>query len=177
MKKNITIAFLLIPCLIFSQTKRVALNKYFSYYHLSVDSAETPNLYYQVYNWIGAKYKYSGDTKKGIDCSGFTTEIYKHVYCIELTGGSGDIYKHVTPINKMDLKEGDLVFFKIYKGRISHVGIFLGKNKFVHATTQHGVIISDLNEDYYKKYYFKAGRIINQHQPNDNNSYTYGKAN
>ena len=74
-------------------------------------------------------------------------------------GGSKDLWPTVKPIEKNELIEGDILFFKIKKGQISHVGVYLGNNKFAHASVQSGVIISDLNEDYYKKYFFKGGRV------------------
>lgn len=159
MIRRIVVVLLLCPLGIFSQTKEQSVNQYFSAHNLKVDTAHTPYLYYEVYNWIGAKYRYSGNNQKGIDCSGFATEMYKSVYCIQLTGGSRDIYKQVEPISKKKLQEGDLVFFKIRKGKISHVGVYLANNKFAHATTKTGVTISDLNEPYYKKYFFKGGRM------------------
>jgi len=168
MKLRITIILLLVPLLICAQTRRqkrkakaqkVALEQYYSSYSLKPDSALAPYLYYQVYEWIGTRYKYSGSSKKGIDCSGFVSEMYRNVYCINLSGGSSDIWTKVVPVEKSDLKEGDILFFKIKKGRISHVGIFLGNNKFAHASVQTGVMINDLDEDYYKKYFFKGGRI------------------
>ncbi len=82
------------------------------------------------------------------------------VYCINLSGGSTDIWTQVKPIEKSDLQEGDILFFKIKKGKISHVGIYLGNNKFAHASVAEGVIISDLDEAYYKKYFYKGGRIL-----------------
>lgn len=160
MKKNTTLIFLLLSGLVFSQTKHKSIVQYYSSRTININSIQTPYLYYQIYNWVGVKYRYSGNTKKGIDCSGFVTEIYKNVYCIQLEGGSRNIFKHVTTtISKNNLKEGDLVFFKIRKGRISHVGIYLAHNKFAHATTKTGVTISDLNDDYYKKYFYKGGRL------------------
>ncbi|MCB0380115.1 MAG: C40 family peptidase, partial [Flavobacteriales bacterium] len=61
--------------------------------------------------------------------------------------------------NREDLIEGDLVFFNIYKNQISHVGLYLQDGNFIHASTRSGVIISNLNEDYYNKYYFSGGRF------------------
>jgi lipoprotein Spr len=168
MKIRISLILLLFPLLIFGQTKRQkkkikakkqAFDQYYSFNSLQPDSTVTPYLYYQVYDWIGTKYKYSGCTKNGIDCSGFVSELYRNVYCIDLPGGSSDIWSKVNPIEKSDLMEGDILFFKIKKGQISHVGIFLGNNKFAHASVKKGVMISDLEEEYYKKYFFKGGRI------------------
>jgi lipoprotein Spr len=62
------------------------------------------------------------------------------------------------PVPRQALQEGDMVFFKIKRNRISHIGLYLGSHKFLHATTRAGVIISDLDEPYYRKRYFGAGR-------------------
>ncbi len=168
MKLRITIILLLLPVLLCAQTRKqkrkararkTAITQYYSEYSLKPDSAISPYLYYQVYDWIGTRYKYSGETKKGIDCSGFVCEIYKNVYCIELSGSSANIWTKVSPVEKNDLREGDILFFKIKKGRISHVGVFLGNNKFAHASVKKGVIISDLNETYYKNSFYKGGRV------------------
>lgn len=141
--------------------KRVnEVEAFFNTKSLSLDSASTPYLYYKIFEWLGTKYAYAGETKKGIDCSGFVSEMYQHVYCIKLSGGSRDIFPVTSPLEKGELKEGDLVFFKIKKGQISHVGIYLGNNKFAHASVNSGVIVSDLDEEYYKRYFYKGGRII-----------------
>lgn len=169
MKLRIIILLILFPLLISAQTKnqkrkkakikKAAMVQYYSNYSLKPDSAITPYLYYQVYDWVGTTYKYSGNTKKGIDCSGFVCEMYKNVFCTELTGGSKDIWTQVILVEKQELKEGDLLFFKIKKGSISHVGIYLGNNKFAHASVKHGVMINDLDELYYKNSFYKGGRL------------------
>jgi len=170
MKLKIALIFLLIPFIVFSQSRRgkksvfpkfqkPSIAAYYSTYSLQPDSAATPYLYYQVYDWVGTRYRYSGRNKKGIDCSGFVTEMYKNAYCIQLSGGSRDIWTNVQPIEKEELKEGDILFFEIRKGQISHVGIYLGNDKFAHAAVNTGVTISDLNEDYYKKCFYKGGRL------------------
>jgi lipoprotein Spr len=65
----------------------------------------------------------------------------------------------VKPLKKSQLREGDLVFFKIRKRRVSHVGVYLSHNRFIHASVHDGVVISDLDEPYYKKYFFKGGKV------------------
>ncbi len=127
---------------------------------ISIDTNSNLGLYYQTYNWLGTRYRFGGTSKKGIDCSGFTRMIYQSVYQIELARDSRSMYKMVSPILKSDLREGDLVFFNISRGQISHVGVYLGNHKFVHASTQRGVIISDLREGYYKRYFYRGGRLI-----------------
>lgn len=125
----------------------------------TIDYISNPRLFQSIGDWIGTPYKYSGESEKGIDCSGFVCRMMKDSYRILLTGSAKDIYRKIKPIKKTELREGDLVFFKIKKGKISHVGIYLGQNKFAHASTKSGVTISDLSEPYYSKYFYQAGRI------------------
>ncbi len=114
-------------------------------------------------SWYGTKYKYGGDTRDGVDCSGFTKAFMASFYNVNLTRNSADMYDKSTHIKKKKkLTQGDLVFFKTNgaKGGITHVGIYLCNNKFVHASTTSGVIISDLDEDYYKTRYAGGGRVV-----------------
>ncbi len=143
-----------------SEQEQLALCfKYSNELGFDLESVTNPHLYEYVNEWLGTPYRYSGESKNGIDCSGLVCELYKSAYQKILTGSAIDIYEKSEPVKKENLKEGDLVFFKIRKGRISHVGIYLGSNKFAHASTSRGVIISDLDEPYYKKYYYKGGRL------------------
>src|SRR5205085_10927280 len=93
-----------------------------------------------------------------IDCSAFTQTLLHNVYGVEVSRTAHEQYSSSTHINAGDLSEGDLVFFKSGK-TISHVGLYLGNNKFVHASTSFGVMISDLNESYWSKKYAGAGRV------------------
>jgi lipoprotein Spr len=124
-----------------------------------VQSLPDTDMYKTIYEWLGTPYRYSGESKDGIDCSGFVCMLYKRSFDLTLAQSAAEIYKEVKPVKKSALKEGDLVFFKIKKKRISHVGVYVGNNKFAHASVQNGVIISDLDEPYYKKYFYKGGRI------------------
>jgi lipoprotein Spr len=124
------------------------------------DSIREPALYLAIEPWLGVPYQYAGKSKKGIDCSGFSSVIYNQVYCTPLSGGSHDIFKRVDMVEKSDLQEGDLVFFRINpKYTVSHVGVYLGEGRFAHASVKKGVIVSHLDEPYYKKYFKSGGRI------------------
>jgi len=124
-----------------------------------VNSISCEGLYETVADWLGTPYVYSGKSSRGIDCSGFVTMLYNKVYNNPLTGNAAELYQKVAHIKMKDLREGDLVFFRIRQSRISHVGVYLGDNKFAHASRTNGVIISDLSSPYYKKYFVKGGKV------------------
>ena len=112
-----------------------------------------------IQDWIGVPYKYGGLSKRGIDCSGFTLTIYSEVYNYKLPRTALDQFKTGRKINASLLTEGDLVFFRGVRGTgIDHVGIYLENNKFIHASTSAGVIISDLSEKYYNTRFVGACR-------------------
>ena len=109
--------------------------------------------------WLGTPYRYGGNTRKGVDCSGFVNAVYLSVYHIQLPRTSKDIYARCKKISRGDLREGDLVFFD-YEGKgVSHVGLYLSNGQYVHASTSKGVVISDLDNAFSKKKYVGAGRI------------------
>ncbi|MBC7413106.1 MAG: C40 family peptidase [Bacteroidia bacterium] len=113
--------------------------------------------------WHRTRYQMGGNTKRGIDCSHFTAVVYKNTYGKILTGSARDYYANVdtTFTSPLELKAGDMVFFNINGRSLSHVGVYLGNNEFVHATVHLGVIKSNLNEHYYTKYYKGGGRFKN----------------
>ena len=127
---------------------------------VAVDATSNIKLYKFIYEWIGTTYRFGGNTKKGIDCSAFTKAIYDKVFNTTILRNSRDIFSMVNPLPKDELKEGDLVFFKIKSRSITHIGIYLGDSRFAHASSTRGVVISDLNEPYYSRYFYKGGRII-----------------
>ncbi|MDD2412621.1 MAG: NlpC/P60 family protein [Bacteroidales bacterium] len=126
-----------------------------------VIKAENDALNKAVNFWLGTPHKNGGCNKSGIDCSCLVMSIYKEVYGIDLYRSSIDIQKNVFFVNKSELKEGDILFFKTTSAdRVTHVGIYLKNDEFVHTSTSKGVIISNLNEAYYQRTFFKAGRHL-----------------
>ena len=124
-------------------------------------NTDNPRLYTEIYQWYRTRYHYGGNSSKGIDCSHFVNMLYTKIYGIQLNGSAASIF----PLCKVvkggfdEAVEGDLVFFKINKKRISHVAIYLQHGKFAHATTQAGVIISDITEPYYNRHFYKIARM------------------
>jgi lipoprotein Spr len=125
---------------------------------VEVEKIKNDKLFEYITQWWAVPYRIGGTGMNGIDCSGFVKGIIQNTYQIELPRTSREQADFSTSISKDELTEGDLVFFNT-GGGISHVGMYLNNNKFVHASTSSGVIISDLNETYWKKRFVKAGRI------------------
>jgi lipoprotein Spr len=126
---------------------------------VALSATSNMKLFHFVYDWIGTPYRFGGSSRKGIDCSAFTKELYSQVFNMDIERSSRDIFSMVSPVRKDDLQEGDLVFFKIHSRRISHVGIYLGNNRFAHASSR-GVAISSLDDAYYKRYFYRGGRML-----------------
>ncbi len=107
--------------------------------------------------WFGTPYRYGGSTKTGIDCSAFMQTLYAGLYGITLPRVAKDQHKTAKAISRTEIREGDLVFFNT-TGGVSHVGMYLQNNKFVHAASG-GVMISDLYDEYWMKRFIGVGRI------------------
>lgn len=128
---------------------------------LGMTNGEIKNskLYSFVTEWYGTPYKYGGCAKSGVDCSCFTDILYETVYGRKTARSSSEIMKACDKVNAEKIREGDLVFFITNGKSVSHVGVYLKKDFFVHSSTGKGVIISSLNEAYYKKNFYSAGRL------------------
>lgn len=126
---------------------------------LSSKQVQSSKLYSFIDDWYGTPYKYSGCQKTGIDCSCFTNLLYDKVYNKKIARSSADMFKACDQISVEDAVTGDLVFFKIGGNTISHVGVYIKNKLFVHASNSKGVIINSLDEAYYKKYFFSAGKM------------------
>lgn len=110
--------------------------------------------------WWGTKYCMGGSTDNCIDCSAFTQILLRDVWSVNLPRTSQEQYNYAEKVELEDIREGDLVFFNTSGRDISHVGVYLLNNKFVHAATSGGVMISDLNDKYWQPKFRGAGRVI-----------------
>ena len=110
--------------------------------------------------WLGAKYVYGAASKKQTDCSGFVMQVYKGYYNIALDHNASSMFKdnRGSSVSRGGLREGDLVFFGSF-WKIDHVGIYLSGDRFIHASTSKGVIISPMNDKYWGGKYQGARRF------------------
>lgn len=129
---------------------------------LGVSSKELNNasLYQLIHEWMGAPHRLGGQNKNGIDCSAFVNMAMKEIYGKNLPRTAALMADQVKRKYERQLQEGDLVFFSFGKRQIDHVGIYLANGKFVHVSTSKGVIISRLQDEWYYKYFQRAGPIL-----------------
>lgn len=132
--------------------------KYAQILNRDVEAVSNTELYGFIEKWWSTPYRYGGATKDGIDCSAYSGTLFHDVYGVVLSRTARAQYDDCEKIKKNDLQEGDLVFFRTRRG-VSHVGVYLGNGYFTHASTSSGVMISNLDEEYYKKRYIGGGRI------------------
>lgn len=98
--------------------------------------------------YVGVRYSYGGTSTKGFDCSGYVRHVFNELGK-SLPRSSSAMYGEGESVKKSDLQPGDLVFFNTSGRGVSHVGIYIGSGKFIHASTSKGVIKTSLNDKYY----------------------------
>lgn len=109
--------------------------------------------------WLGTPYKYGGTDMDGVDCSGFVQQIYLQVFDIKLPRTTEEMFAEGSIVREGWLTCSDLVFFKNIRGSgVDHVGIYIGNDRFIHASSSSGVVISDLTSEYYSEHFVSARR-------------------
>ena len=112
----------------------------------------------QYQEWRGVPYRSGGQSRRGVDCSGFVQLTFRERFGLELPRDTRQQSRLGAPISTRGLQPGDLVFFNTGQ-RTQHVGIFIEDGQFLHASTSKGVIISDLDNPYWRKTYWQSRRL------------------
>jgi lipoprotein Spr len=110
--------------------------------------------------YLGKPYAGQAVEQRGYDCSEFVGEVFLEYASIHLPRTTENLYKTGRSVKPGDLFFGDLVFFDTGGRGVSHVGIYVGFGEFVHASTSNGIIISSLEDKYYRKRYLGARRVM-----------------
>ena len=127
------------------------------------ESAKPPNIENRLRAagrvWQRTPHRMGGHDRRGIDCSGLTQVLFKELFGIQLPRTTGQQVLKGKPVNRKALAAGDLLFFRP-PGKKRHVGIYLGQGEFLHTSTHRGVMISRLEEYYWRHCYWTARRVL-----------------
>ena len=115
-------------------------------------------LFRMIDEWLGTRYRLGGSTKDGIDCSALMQILYAAAYGVTLPRTAREQFGFSKRISRAEIREGDLIFFNTIGG-VSHVGMYLQNNKFLHASSGNGVTISDLYDEYWMRKFIGVGRV------------------
>lgn len=116
-----------------------------------------------IHRWLGTGYRYGGGSKRGIDCSGFTSVVITSAIGQSFSGSSYIQARKVERVEIDELQFGDLIFFtgrNRKSGRVGHVGIYIGNGVFAHSSSDRGVSYTHISEGYYSQRFLFGGRII-----------------
>ena len=122
---------------------------------------EADNLFGSAMGLLGVAYRYGGTSANtGFDCSGFMQHIFRRSMQINLPRTSAEQARMGEPVSRSDLQPGDMVFFNTAGRRISHVGLYIGNNRFIHAPrTGKNIEITSLDNKYWGSRYVTARRV------------------
>ena len=112
----------------------------------------------EVDQWHGTRYLFGGEGKNGIDCSGFVKAVFGNLFGVSLPRHSSHQATIGRGVRRSQVRVGDIVFFKLSKG--NHVGIYLGRGQFAHASKSKGVTVSYINGRFWRRCYWTARRIF-----------------
>jgi lipoprotein Spr len=112
----------------------------------------------EAFSWLGTPYRYGGDSRSGVDCSGLVAQVYGALG-ISVPRTSRTQYENSERVKTEKLQQGDLIFFS--NGAIvNHVGIYIGNGEMIHASSSRGVIKQAVSDEYYTRRFAGVGRVI-----------------
>ena len=126
---------------------------------VDIELQDNHKLYIHASEWIGTPYRAGGDSKRGTDCSGLVSQLYKKVYHTRLSRSTDGQLKEISKISRRNLREGDLVFFTgtYDTPGVSHVGIYVGDGWMLHCGDPIGY--ADLSASYWQSHFYAYGRL------------------
>jgi len=130
--------------------------------HASADSSVIDEVIARALSYLGTPYRWGGNGPSSFDCSGFVIYVLRP-FGVTLPRRSRDMASSGTHVNRSDVIPGDLLFFATAGGRtVSHVGLYIGGGQFIHSSSSRtgGVIISNLNSDYFNRTFVTARRVL-----------------
>jgi hypothetical protein len=136
------------------------IQKYAEMINLEPSEIDNYLLYRFIDKWYGTQYKWGGTDKYGIDCSSFTQKLYSAVFNTDILRTSKQQHQNCEKIkHSEDASQGDLIFFRIHRWRVSHVGVYLANGFFAHASRSQGVVISNLESKYWHRRFAFCGKV------------------
>lgn len=113
----------------------------------------------KAYGFLGTRYRFGGSSKNGLDCSAFVQKVFREME-VSLPRSAREQFEVGNKVSPGDLQKGDLVFFHTYASYASHVGIYLGDNRMIHASSRdRRVVVSSIDTPYYRSRFLGARRI------------------
>ena len=125
----------------------------------SGDARTAQMLRTEIHSWLGTPHRMGGLSRRGIDCSGLVVVLYEDLFDIRLPRTTTALMRKGRRVEKHNLIAGDLVFFKPAT-KFHHVGIYLGHGEFVHASTSYGVMLSRIDDDFWRQCYLTSRRLL-----------------
>jgi lipoprotein Spr len=148
---------------VFDKETEQLISKYTEMVSIEPEEVSSYPLYKFIDEWYGTKYKYGGTDNNGIDCSAFSQKVYGSIYGMHIMRTARQQRRNCELVKSYeDAAEGDLVFFRIHRLRISHVGVYLANGYFVHASRSRGITISSLEEPYWNRRFAGCGKIARE---------------
>ncbi len=117
-------------------------------------------------SFINRGYSFGSSSPYAMDCSAFVQRVFR-INGIKLPRSTREQAQYGKPVKREDIKPGDLLFFRTYAPYPSHVGIYIGNGKMIHASTKRGIIISRIDEPYWKKRFLFARRVLKEQNQED----------
>ena len=159
---------ILIGCILALTTARVLADDAFlpmesAQVSRSLTSQQSDDVVMYALSLVDVNYKFGGKTPdSGLDCSGFISHVFKHIAHLPLPHNARAMSQTGQKISLLELQPGDLVFFNTLRRKFSHVGIYLGENRFVHAASSRTgrIMISEMNGQYWEKRFNGARRLL-----------------